>query len=174
MSVNFYKLMRRLQWGTHLGLAGGKRVKKKLTDILLMNEKVQEKMGTHPRSKVKTMSAPEPLRVTRSIFWKSSPKAAAVPQIDDTTWDFRRSLRVRSIAFIRKIVFRCWAIAEILIPVRMWQAPVATYVRRRDWPGFVESATGLNKSYIRSPERTHVVSPLARSGFVLTATCMCR
>ena len=36
MSVNFYKLMRRLQWGTHLGLAGGKRVKKKLTDILLM------------------------------------------------------------------------------------------------------------------------------------------
>ena len=28
--------MRRLQWGTHLGLAGGKRVKKKLTDILLM------------------------------------------------------------------------------------------------------------------------------------------
>ena len=37
MSVNFYKLMRRLQWGTHLGLAGGKRVKNKLTDILLMN-----------------------------------------------------------------------------------------------------------------------------------------
>ena len=36
MSVNFYKLMRRLQWGTHLGLAGGKRVKNKLTDILLM------------------------------------------------------------------------------------------------------------------------------------------
>ena len=36
MSVNFYKLMRRLQWGTHLGLAGGKRVKNKLTVILLM------------------------------------------------------------------------------------------------------------------------------------------
>ena len=38
MSVNFYKLMRCLQWGTHLGLAGGKRVKNKLTDILLMYE----------------------------------------------------------------------------------------------------------------------------------------
>ena len=36
MSVDFYKLMHRLQWGTHLGLAGGKRVKNKLMDILLM------------------------------------------------------------------------------------------------------------------------------------------
>ena len=36
MLVNFYKLIRRLQWGTHLGLAGGKRVKNKLADILLM------------------------------------------------------------------------------------------------------------------------------------------
>ena len=36
MLVNFYKLMRHLQWGTHLGLAGGKHVKNNLMDILLM------------------------------------------------------------------------------------------------------------------------------------------
>ena len=47
MSVNFYKLMRRLQWGTHLGLAGGKRVKNKLTDILLMNKDDKKPIELH-------------------------------------------------------------------------------------------------------------------------------
>ena len=34
--VNFYKLIRHLQWGTHLSLVGEKRVKNKLMTILLM------------------------------------------------------------------------------------------------------------------------------------------
>ena len=34
--VNFYKLIRHLQWGTHLSLAGEKRAKNKLMTILLM------------------------------------------------------------------------------------------------------------------------------------------
>ena len=34
--IIFYKLIRHLQWGTHLSLAGEKSVKNKLTTVLLM------------------------------------------------------------------------------------------------------------------------------------------
>ena len=74
MSVNFYKLMRRLQWGTHLGLAGGKRVKNKLTDILLMNKddkKPIDPTGDEPQEELNDALSPIYDQLEEHSYWRA-------------------------------------------------------------------------------------------------------
>ena len=66
------------------------------------------------------------------------------------------------VTVVRKIEFRLWAIAMILAPDRVWQAPATGHIRRQGWIGFWNWSQAMNKSYIQSLEFASFLQPPVR------------